>query len=197
MAEILCEKTLATGASGSQERRTSERCSFIASAEVVDLNSNSRLVARTADINRRGCYIDTLNPLTLGAAVTLRLGKENRSFSANAEVVYVQTGNGMGLAFTAAAAEQLEILNQWIAGLNSTVAPNISRSELHQLPQPAAISHQSQQPTGKAANEREEPLSLMYLILMLVQKNILSEMEGKALLDKLPLNLPNLDREVV
>jgi hypothetical protein len=182
MAEQRWDKT---AASNFNERRNSGRGSFIVNAALVDLNSNSRLAARSADINRGGCYIDTLNPLPAGTTVTLRLTKENLSFRANAEVVYVQIGNGMGLAFTAAEAEQMRILDQWIAGLDAAMAPNAPNSELSRASQPETASHQSQQPTGTAAYEQQEPGSLTYLILMLVQKNILSEIEGQALLEKI------------
>jgi hypothetical protein len=185
MTEERWEKMIETAASNFGERRTNRRCSFIASAQLVDLNSNSRLAARTADIDRGGCYIDTLNPLPAGTTVMLRVRRENQSFKANAEVVYVQTGIGMGLAFIAAEAEQVRTLDQWIAGLDAAIALNTSKPELPQSSERAITSYQSERPRRKFTNEREESISLMYLILMLVQKKVLSEIEGQTLLRKL------------
>jgi len=179
------ERREKTAASNFGERRTNRRCSFIASAQLVDLNSNSRLVARTADIDRGGCYIDTLNPLPAGTTVLLRVRRENQSFKANAEVIFAQTGIGMGLAFIAAEAEQLRTLDQWVAGPGAAIAPETSKSELPQSSQQAITSYQSERLTENSVSEREESSSLMYLILMLVQKNVLSEMEGQMLLTRL------------
>ena len=185
MTEERWEKTVETAASNFGERRTNRRFSFIAGAQLVDLNSNSRLAARTADIDRGGCYIDTLNPLPAGTTVMLRVRKENQSFKANAEVVYVQTGIGMGLAFIAAEREQLRTLDHWIAGLDAAIALNPSKSELSQSFERVITPYQSERPGGKSGNKREESSSLIYLILMLVQKKVLSEIEGQTLLRKL------------
>ncbi len=163
------------------ERRNNGRCPFIASAELVDLQSNSRLSARTMDLDRGGCYIDTINPLRVGTPVTLQLHKENRSFRTRAEVVYVQHGNGMGLAFANAEAEQSRILERWIAGLDATAAPNSSTADSVEPSEQQAVWH------AKNHDETRGASPLTYLILMLVQKNILNETEGKALLKKIHL----------
>jgi hypothetical protein len=121
MAEGQLNETIKNVASSFNERRNNGRCSFVASADMVHINSNSRLAARTTDIDRGGCYIDTLNPLAVGTTLALRITKANQSFTAYAKVVYVQSGNGMGLAFTTADAGQLQTLDQWIAGLDATL----------------------------------------------------------------------------
>ena len=129
MTEELWNATEVTD-SNFKDRRANGRCCFVARAALVDLNSNSRLAARTADITRDGCYIDTLNPLLIGTAVALRLSKENQSFKVTAEVVYVRTGNGMGLAFAAAEPAQLQTLDQWIAEFDAAMAANTSKSRV-------------------------------------------------------------------
>jgi len=185
MAEERSKDTSETAASNFGERRNNRRCSFIASAQLVDLNSNSRLAARTADIDRGGCYIDTLNPLPAGTTVLLRVRRENELFKSNAEVVYAQTGIGMGLAFIAAEAEQLQTLDQWVGGFDGPAAPDISKSILPQASERAIISYESERTLEKSANKREQSSSLTYLILLLVQKKILSELEGQLLLTQL------------
>lgn len=183
MVQERWKKTIEAAALNFKERRSNGRCFFVARAELVDLNSNSRLASRTADIDRGGCYIDTLNPLPVGTPVTLRVTKGNQSFKADAEVVYVQNANGMGLTFTATQAEELRILDLWMAGLDTVMASNTPKSEPPEPHERATTPFQSQRPAGRSEHERGE--SLTYLILMLIQKNVLSEMEGKALLEKL------------
>lgn len=159
------------------ERRNNGRCSFIAIAELVDLHSNSQLSARTTDLDRGGCYIDTINPLGVGTPVALQLQKDNQSFRARAEVVYVQQGNGMGLAFARAEAAQSQILEQWIAALGATTSPN-SASDAVELSAQKALSYQSN------PDDREDAGPFGRLIVMLVQKNMLTEAEGRTLLGK-------------
>jgi hypothetical protein len=179
MTETRWQRTIENTTTAFSERRNNDRCSFIAHAELVDLDSNSRLSARTVDIDRGGCYIDTLNPLRVGTVVKLHLNKDDRSFNIRAEVVYAQHGNGMGLAFAPPEEEQSRTLEEWIARSDATVASN--GSLLGSL-------ESSQQATPKRGNsiaEAQQESPLMYLILMLVQKKVLSEMEGKALLERL------------
>ena len=178
----------AASAAHIEDRRTNRRLTFIAIAELIDHTSNSRMVARTADIDRGGCYIDTLNPLPIGTTVTVRMTKENRSFKADAEVVYVQTGIGMGLAFTEAETEQLQNLDHWVAGLDGAAPPEISASlwrKPSRVGRDAAKSTQASKKSSMKPLSEPEVCGLTYLVLMLVQKNVLSEMEGSALLEKI------------
>jgi hypothetical protein len=85
----------------------------------------------------------------------------------------------MGLAFATAEGEQSRTLEEWIAGPDATVAPNNSVLGSLQSPERATTER------GTAITEGKEASPLMYLILMLVQKNILSEMEGQALFERL------------
>jgi len=174
-------KTIENANAQFTEKRRNGRCPFVARAELMDLVSNSRFSTRTADIDRGGCYIDTLNPLPVGTPVTLQVTKESLSFRADAHVVYTQTAIGMGLAFNAAETEQLRILDRWLSAADAEAGPNRSPSKVSHPLERAPISYVSGR--TNAAAQRGEPL--MYLILMLVQKNVLSEIEAKALLDKL------------
>ena len=51
------------------ERRAYERYALILIAQVIEISSGTELVARTSDISRLGCYVDTLNPLPVRSAV--------------------------------------------------------------------------------------------------------------------------------
>lgn len=181
MVEELWKKTLEQAASNIRERRTGPRYSFVAGAEFVDVQTNSRMPGRASDLDRGGCFIDTLNPFPVGTALTLRLTNENQSFRVQAEVAYVQMGMGMGLSFTVAEAEQLRILDGWIAGLAGPLA--LTRSKPQPYQHPAARAELLGE---ERASKLEPPSILKSLIRKLVEKRILSRIEGAALVEGLP-----------
>ena len=81
----------APGASGStsvQERRTTPRFPFTAAAQVFDIGSQARVVGRSSDLGREGCYIDTISPFAVGAAVRVCLKRGLHEFEAKAIVKY-------------------------------------------------------------------------------------------------------------
>ncbi|MGH9680760.1 MAG: PilZ domain-containing protein, partial [Candidatus Acidiferrales bacterium] len=89
-----------------QERRGHARYPFTATAEVVGFGSDTRVQGRASDLSRMGCYVDTINPLSPGAVVTMRLSKKTDIFEARAEVVYSVMGLGMGIKFLHTDTEQ-------------------------------------------------------------------------------------------
>jgi hypothetical protein len=97
------------------ERRSAPRHAIVLAAEVIELPRGTKLNARTADISRTGCYIDTLNPIPQGAEVRLRLTHREETFVALARVVYVSYGLGMGIAYINAEDEQLAKLDRWLS----------------------------------------------------------------------------------
>jgi hypothetical protein len=57
-----------------------------------------------------------LNPLPRGTQVQVRLHNQKERFDSAATVMYVSPGLGIGVAFAGGlAAEQLEILDRWLA----------------------------------------------------------------------------------
>src|ERR1700730_4315893 len=181
MAQELWKKKLEQAALNFRERRTGPRYSFAATAEVLEPQTNSRMPGRASDLDRGGCFIDTLNPFPAGTTLALRLSNENQSFRAKAEVAYVLTGMGMGLSFTTADAGQLRILDEWIAGLADPVGLTRPKPEPHQQ----GAGRAELQGTERA-RELEPPSILKSLIFMLIEKRILSHIEGAALVDDLP-----------
>jgi PilZ domain-containing protein len=99
----------------SVERRSAPRRAMVLAAEVVELPRGAKLSARTADISRTGCYIDTLNPIPSGSEVRIRLTHHEETFVAVARVVYVSYGLGMGIAFVSAEDDQLARLDRWLS----------------------------------------------------------------------------------
>jgi PilZ domain len=80
----------------------------------VELPHGVRLNARTSDISRTGCYIDTLNPVPQGSQVRVRITHRQEVFEAVASVVYVSAGLGMGIRFTQITAQQQATLDKWL-----------------------------------------------------------------------------------
>ncbi|HUI74559.1 MAG TPA: PilZ domain-containing protein [Candidatus Acidoferrum sp.] len=97
------------------ERRAAPRYALIVVAEVTELSSGARLTARTSDVSRTGCYVDTLNPIPSGTPVRIVLAKGGENFEVSAKIVYVSPGLGMGVHFDSPVPPtQLAILDRWL-----------------------------------------------------------------------------------
>jgi len=96
------------------ERRGTPRYPLVLAAEVVELPRGTRLQARTSDISRTGCYIDTLNPIPQGSKVRLRLTHHQEVFETLGSVVYSSPLLGMGLAFSDLSLEETRKLDAWL-----------------------------------------------------------------------------------
>jgi Ribonuclease G/E len=98
------------------DRRSAPRYAMVLAADVVELPRGAKLAARTSDISRTGCYIDTLNPIPQGSQVRLRITHHEEVFEAIGRVVYASPGLGMGIVFDTIAPEQQAILQRWLEG---------------------------------------------------------------------------------
>jgi hypothetical protein len=100
-----------------QDKRSDPRIPFIADVEVTEVATGVRLNARTSDISRTGCYIDTLNPTPVKALVSVRLTHNGEELELPARIVYVSHGLGMGVRFDEdLSPAQLAVLNRWLSG---------------------------------------------------------------------------------
>jgi PilZ domain-containing protein len=108
-----------------RKQRSVLRCSFVASAEVTELDSGSstKLSARTSELGLGGCYVDTLNPFPDGTPVRVRILRDGGVFETNAKVAYCDQGFGMGLAFIEITPSQRAILENWLAELVTNLKP--------------------------------------------------------------------------
>jgi PilZ domain len=97
------------------ERRSAPRIAMVLAAEVVELPRGAKLSARTADISRTGCYIDTLNPIPPGSEVRVRITHHDEILLALGRVVYLSPGLGMGIVFLTIEPEHLAKLDRWLA----------------------------------------------------------------------------------
>jgi hypothetical protein len=97
------------------DRREAARYPLILMAEVTVLSTDAQFTARTSDVSRSGCYVDTLSPLHSGTQVRLRLTQKGEVFETEARVVYVTRGLGMGVRFQEyVTPPQLAILDRWL-----------------------------------------------------------------------------------
>ena len=62
------------------ERRNSLRYAMVLAAEVLELPRGAKLSARTSDISRTSCYVDTLNPIQQGSRVRIRFTHHQEEF---------------------------------------------------------------------------------------------------------------------
>ena len=97
-----------------EERRRTPRFPFIASAEIHDENSGSRLPTRVSDISAQGCYVDTVNPFPDGTPVRVKIYTNTHEFEAPATVAYALMHLGMGLSFREVKPDSLAILQNWL-----------------------------------------------------------------------------------
>jgi hypothetical protein len=94
--------------------RRSLRVPFVATAEIIEVDTEVRLAAQTGDLSEHGCYMDMVNPLPLGAAVKIQIEHGKRTFGATAGVVYSVPHLGMGLVFRDIEAGQEVTLGKWL-----------------------------------------------------------------------------------
>jgi hypothetical protein len=99
-------------------RRATPRYPLILVAEVTEPASSALLSARSSEVSRTGCYIDTPHPVPVGSLVRVRLRRDAEVFETAARVVYVCPGLGMGVAFDKRVpGDQLAILDRWLEEL--------------------------------------------------------------------------------
>lgn len=97
------------------EHRRSPRVQFVAAAEVIEIETEVRLRARTSDLSQHGCYLDMIHPLPAGTTVRVEIAQGEQTFNALAGVVYSQTPLGMGVEFRELAADRQLLLERWVS----------------------------------------------------------------------------------
>jgi PilZ domain len=146
------------------ERRCATRSAFIAPIEMVEMRTGSRIQARTSDLSPQGCYVDTLNPLPVGAAVRLQIHRAGVTLDVLANVSSRHAGSGMGLMFGEIGAAQKAVLESWLGELG------MPRTVLEK-PFPRA-----DEPSSANAD------CAVRLVRILFRKGVLSQSEAKEIL---------------
>jgi len=149
------------------ERRCASRSPFVAPIELIDMRAGSSIQARVSDLSLRGCYVDTLNPLPIGAAIRLQIRHADATFNALAHVSSSHVGSGMGVVFAEISLAQRMTLRNWLG--DSALPPEIGFSA-------------PRQSVKRARADDVEQLYAVRLIHALVRKGIFSQSEASELL---------------
>jgi hypothetical protein len=168
-ADVLPTNTQITGAAStaSSERRCATRSPFIAPVEMFEMRTGSRMQARTSDLSPHGCYVDTLNPLAVGAAVRIQIHRSGLILDVLANVSSRHAGSGMGLEFGEITDAQRNVLETWLGELA--------------LPPRAVFDNPFAR--GNAARSRDEDCAVR-LVQVLLRKGVLSQSEATEILDE-------------
>jgi hypothetical protein len=160
------------------DRRIHPRYHFCGSAEALDGLHRTRMNARTSDIGKGGCYVDTFSPFPLKTPVKIRITREKLSFTAEAKVVCSKIGMGMGLAFTAIEPHEMNVLDNWIGELSGSAPMELTSM-------PTLDEHLTAVPKNAAVVTKESGYVLNELIIALMRKGTLTDEEGKTMLLRL------------
>jgi hypothetical protein len=103
------------------DRRDWPRYALTLLAEVSEPLNATVLNARSSDVSRSGCYIDTLSPLPAQTLIQIRLRSGDDVFETQARVVYVSAGLGMGIHWgTNPLEKDVAILDGWLLKVTSS-----------------------------------------------------------------------------
>jgi hypothetical protein len=199
LSSIASKKGLAGLAPMGRDRRVLPRYPFTAAAEALDPHARSRMTARTSDISRGGCYVDTFCPFPRNAHVKIRILRKDEHVVADAKVAYSTIGMGMGLCFTAVQPEHQRVLDKWIGELSGETPVTFdaeTRGEIGEGSAPATVKKAQNSPPQTTdlefeareaitAANNDPALVLHELIIALIRRGALEANEGHALLLKL------------
>jgi PilZ domain len=99
------------------ERRRARRYPFVASVELVDLQSDLQLQARVTDLSLYGCGVAASKPIPTGNKLRIRITRKGSTFSASSKVVYARADGDMGIVFGRMEPNDQMILEKWISEL--------------------------------------------------------------------------------
>ena len=104
------------------KRPRARRYAFVASAELVDLQSEIQVQGRVTDLNLYGCGVAASKTLPAGTKLRVRITRKGRTFWALGNVVY-SIGESMGIFFSRIERNDRVILEEWISEPSSTGFP--------------------------------------------------------------------------
>ena len=165
------ERTGALGGGASvadQDRRSESRIMLVASVEAEEITNGISLSARTSDVSVHGCYLDTINPFSPGTRIRVHLTKGNETFHSLGVVTNTHPGMGMGVAFMEISPEAREIVQRWIAELESGQAR-------------PAPSSSTQIPATGIPNDSRITLRVERLMQILLKKGVLTQEEFRSI----------------
>jgi hypothetical protein len=100
-----------------RDRRYAIRYPFAADAELLDLESGSRITGVTSDISLGGCFVCTSKPFALKTRVRATFLYKEQTVEALGVVRIVKPRIGVGIEFLDVESPYHEVLSRWIAQL--------------------------------------------------------------------------------
>jgi len=178
MMEQLSKVEIEQPAADFAEKRSTPRFPVSATAEAFDIKANSQITGRLSDLGRKGCYMDTISPFALNAAVILTITRGAGTFRTKAKVVYSLNAMGMGLMFTATEPDQVRVLELWLNELSGGILAEPEPP----APKAAILAAPSEIAAGADQGLRD---IVRELIVLLNRKSIVGDAEAMAMMRKL------------
>jgi hypothetical protein len=100
------------------EQHRAVRHKFVARVEVVDIDSERQIAARTSNVSIFGCFIETEVPLPRGTKIRMRITHRGSTFAALGQVTNSRS-TGMGVKFDKIEPAQQQVLENWLAQLRN------------------------------------------------------------------------------
>jgi hypothetical protein len=120
---------------------------------VLEIESGSRIETTVTGLGQRGCYLKTDRPLPTGTAAIVRIKKGDQVLELRANVVYSETGKGMGLEFTRMEPQQVQTLEQWLSASREKAWLTSSRRRTQRLLLRIKVQVSGQNSTGQPFEE--------------------------------------------
>jgi hypothetical protein len=96
------------------QRREFPRIPFKARSLVIEPISVEIVVARTRELSRFGCFVESPTPLPRRSRIQIEITDDGNVFRVSGVVAYV-TSEGMGIAFGLVEAGNYEVLEGWLS----------------------------------------------------------------------------------
>ena len=102
-------------------KRCHPRFSVSAEAEAI-LRDGTSVPAQVLELSSHGCYIDALQPVSVGSELFLRISNGASTCELPAKVIYFHSGLGLGIcglgvAFGEMASDQRSTIEEWLREL--------------------------------------------------------------------------------
>jgi hypothetical protein len=99
------------------ECRRVHRYPFVASVELVDVQSEIQTQERVTDLGLYGCGVAASKSIPTGTKLRIRITRKGNTFSALGKVAYATPDGDMGIAFVRIEANDHKVLEKWISEL--------------------------------------------------------------------------------
>jgi hypothetical protein len=126
--------------------RANPRYPFFADAE-INLKDGVSLSVQVSELSSRGCYVDALEPISVGTEMDLRISYGVTACEIKGKVIYKHSGGGlgvfgMGVLFGEMNSEQNNTIHGWLcqAGQEITGAEELRRAGQNTSTQSAPVA---------------------------------------------------------